>query len=295
MAEQEVAKHTKNLLGAAAGKHGIAHKLREIALEMVIIVFAVSISIWFHSMGEHRHEQAQVRTFLLGLKSDIQSDMAQLSDVIAFHREADQRYAWLAELGPSVAPDPARFDGSYKLISSNNFLVARQGRYEGFKSAGKLTNIEDDKLLDRIIELYEYDIPKLKLSSGGWISNHNRLLDYLQEATSEDDSLQTRYRSLAARKGKLLLQHMSTFPQLYTRAQKVLDEKKGHRRRHRCGVSGPSRAAALIEERDSVLDRARCLAVHSFHVPDSASVHFPIARRRAMPGDATSCPRVIHV
>ena len=226
MAEQEVAKHTKNLLGTAVSKHGLAHKLREILLEMVIIVFAVSISIWFHSVGEHRHEQAQVRTFLLGLKSDIQSDMAQLNEVIAFHREADQRYAWLASLDGAVPVDATRFEAAYKLLGTNNFLVARLGRYEGFKSAGKLTNIEDDKLLDRIIELYEYDIPKLKLSSGGWISGHNRLLDHVQDATAEDDSLQTRYASLTARKGKLLVQRMATYPQLYERAQTVLADDK---------------------------------------------------------------------
>src|SRR5450830_222277 len=223
MAEQEVAKHTKNLIATAAGGHGLGHKLREIVLELVIIVFAVSISIWFHSLGEHRHEQAQVRTFLLGMKKDLQSDMAQLEEVLTFHHQADARYAALAKL-PAALPAGAEagaFDEQYKFIAMNNFLVVRQGRYEGFKSAGKLTNIEDDKLLDQIISLYEYDLPKLSLSSGGWLANHRRLNDFLDQATAEDDGLAARYQALAGRKGRILLEKMGTHPQFYERAALV--------------------------------------------------------------------------
>ena len=36
------------------------------------------------------------------------------------------------------------------MLRVNNFLVPRLGRYEGFKSSGKLTNIEDDALLEKI-------------------------------------------------------------------------------------------------------------------------------------------------
>ena len=224
MAEQEVAKHTKNLLGAATGTHPLAHKLREIALEMAIIVFAVSISIWFHSMGEHRHEQAQVRTFLLGLKRDIRSDMAQLDTVVAFHHKADQHYAWLAALDPAATPDAGPFEATYRFIGSNNFLIPRQGRYEGFKSAGKLTSIEDDRLLERITELYDYDIPKFKLSSGGWLGQHGKLLDFMGQATQEDDSVKARYRAITSRQGNLLLRKMVTYPQLYERASALQAE-----------------------------------------------------------------------
>lgn len=218
MAELEVSKHTKSLINAAAGQHTLAHKLREIVLEMAIIVFAVSISIWFHSMGEHRHEQAQVRTFLLGLKRDLQSDMRQLESMVAFHHKADQHYAWLAALDPAQAPDPAPFEATYRFIGMNNFLIPRQGRYEGFKSAGKLTSIEDDRLLEQITEFYEYDLAKLKLSSSGWLGEQRALNDYVRQAVTEDDSLATRYQALTAKKAKLLLRHMVTYPQLYERA-----------------------------------------------------------------------------
>jgi len=58
MTELEVAEHGKKVIRLARSKeHSLLHKLREVLLEIAIIVFAVSISIWYHSMSEHRHEQ----------------------------------------------------------------------------------------------------------------------------------------------------------------------------------------------------------------------------------------------
>jgi hypothetical protein len=85
MADQEIAKHTKNIWAVVRSPHGFWHKVREMLLEIAIIVFAVSMSIWLHSVGEHRHEQAQVKTFLLGLKRDLQSDLSQIDSIVAFH------------------------------------------------------------------------------------------------------------------------------------------------------------------------------------------------------------------
>ena len=113
MADQEIAKHTKKMWTVLGSEHGVWHKVREMLLEIVIIVFAVSMSIWLHSVGEHRHEQAQVKTFLLGLKRDIQSDLAQVNEIVAFHHASDQRFAYLASLDPSEPPDRAKFNAAY--------------------------------------------------------------------------------------------------------------------------------------------------------------------------------------
>jgi hypothetical protein len=227
MADQEIAKHTKNIWAVmATSQHGIWHKLREILLEIVIIVFAVSMSIWLHSVGEHRHEQAQVKTFLLGLKSDIQSDLEQIEEVVAFHHDADEHYAYLASLDPTAAPERDKFNKAYRRINTNNFLVPRVARYEGFKSSGKLINVENDALLEKIVNLYQYDIPKASLSSGGWLSNHAKLLAFVEAQTGEDDSLTARYKMITSRKGKLLNEHAVTYHQLYERFQTAADNGK---------------------------------------------------------------------
>lgn len=41
------------------------------ALELVTIVFAVTFRIWLHGLSERRHEQQQVKTFLVGLSTSI--------------------------------------------------------------------------------------------------------------------------------------------------------------------------------------------------------------------------------
>lgn len=223
MADQEIAKHTKSLWRIMTAEHGFWHKAREMLLEIVIIVFAVSLSIWLHSVGEHRHEQKQVKTFLLGLKRDIQSDQAQAREIVAFHRASDERYAYLAARDPKELPDGEKFNEAYRHLPMNNFLVPRLGRYEGFKSSGKLTNIENEALLEKIVNLYQYDIPKADLSSGGWLSNHKKLLAYAEQHTVEDDSLVSRYKMATSAAGKRHLRQMVTHPQFYGRYQSIVD------------------------------------------------------------------------
>ena len=227
MADQEIAKHSKQMWGIMnGGEHGVWHKAREMLLEIFIIVFAVSISIWFHSMAEHRHEQAKVKSFLLGLKRDIQADNIQIAEVLAFHHASDERYAYLATRDPNEPPVRDKFNAAYSLLNSNNFLVPRLARYEGFKSSGKLINVEDEALLEKIVSHYEYAIPKASLSSSGWMGNHRALQAYLEEKTSEDDSLKSRYQAIASLKGKRLAERMVTFHQLYERHEGLLKAGK---------------------------------------------------------------------
>lgn len=226
MADQEIAKHTKNIWRLMSAEHPFWHKVREMLLEIVIIVFAVSMSIWLHSIGEHRHEQAQVKTFLLGLKRDIQIDIAQVGDVLAFHHASDLRYAYLASLDPQEAPDRARFNAAYAHLNTNSYLMPRVGRYEGFKSSGKLTNIENDALLEKIVNLYEYDLPKAALSSSGWEKEHRKLIEFADLATAEDNSLTVRYKMATSAAGKRNLERMVTYSQLYERYKTIVDGGK---------------------------------------------------------------------
>lgn len=223
MAVQEIAKHTKKAIEAAGDKeHGWNHKLREIALEVFIIVFAVTLSFWLHGLGEHQHEQQQVKSFLLGLKQDIQSDIRQIEGVVTSHREFDANYRYLASLDPAAPPDIKRFDAAYEKISFNSFLVPQVSRYEGFKSSGKLINIEDPELLQKIVQLYQYDIRKVEMSFSGWLGNHRKLTTYLDEHTDDGDTREGRFRALTTTRGKRLLNRMQTYHQLYERYDTIV-------------------------------------------------------------------------
>jgi hypothetical protein len=223
MAVQEIAKHTKNDVNLARNEgHGWPHKLREIALEIFIIVFAVTLSFWLHGLGEHQHEQQQVKSFLLGLKRDIQSDIEQIESVVKSHRGFDANYQYLASLDPAAPLDSKRFDDAYEKINYNSFLVPQVSRYDGFKSSGKLINIEDPELLQKIVTLYQYDIPKVEMSFSGWAGNHRKLTSYLEDHVDDGDTREGRLRALTSTRGKRLLKRMQTYHQLYERYDTIV-------------------------------------------------------------------------
>jgi hypothetical protein len=57
MAEDEIAKHTKKIYKTWRAKElNFWHKLKEIMVEIFIIVFAVTVSIWFPNRSEHSNE-----------------------------------------------------------------------------------------------------------------------------------------------------------------------------------------------------------------------------------------------
>jgi hypothetical protein len=218
MAELEVAKHGKNVVNMAVNKqHGLAHRLKEIALEIAIIVFAVSISIWFHSMSEHRHEQQQVKAFLLGLKADLKRDVKNLEFVSGAYHDADATYQYLAALDPKVAPDAEKFDKEFDKADANRFFTPVTSRFDGFRTGGKLTNIEDEELLNNILTLYQYAHPAIRSSEAGWSMNQTKLREYFDAALEQGDSREQRYRAVASVAGKRRLRKMVAYPQLYER------------------------------------------------------------------------------
>jgi len=219
VAEQEIAKHTKNVISLVSrNEHGWRHKLSEVGMEIVTIVFAVSLSIWLHGWGEHRHEQEQVRDFLLGLRSDLKGDLENIAEVEAYDHKLDANYAYLIQLDPAAAPDPDKFPQAYDLTWSNIFFTPSTSRYEGFKSAGRLGNIENEALTSKMLELYEGDTKHIHYSETAW--GHNQLVyqDYMEKAQEDgDESMARHYRLLTSLPVKRLLKHQVAQAQLYQR------------------------------------------------------------------------------
>jgi hypothetical protein len=79
--QDELTKHGLKIYKTMSDKkHSFGEKFREIFIEIAIIVFAVTLSIYVHSWSEHRHEQKEVKEFLRGLKTDLTNDLVQLKD-----------------------------------------------------------------------------------------------------------------------------------------------------------------------------------------------------------------------
>jgi hypothetical protein len=223
MAELEVAKHGKNVIHLMTKKeHGLSHRIREVALEIAIIVFAVSMSIWLHGLSQHHHQQQEVRSFLVGLKSDLERDIRSLTEIKEGYKGFDANYAYLAELDPDKQPDWEKFKAAYAASDANWYFLPAKSRYEGFVMSGKLTNIENEKLLTAILALYQGRLLEIQTSEGGWSTRQHKLRDY-REAQLEGDDDRSLFRVSTTPKGKRLLRQMATVPQLYERYQSYID------------------------------------------------------------------------
>lgn len=239
MAFQEIADHTKKIVEIGADKgHAWREKLQEIALEIAIIVFAVSLSIWFHSWSEHRHEQAQVKTFLLGLKKDLQSDIQTIDEVVAVYRRFDGSYKTLNAL-PAKLPADAEPVAAALIDSLGNVSYFPQAsRYEGFKQSGKLINIQNDALVEDILNLYQLRIPQAETSMRGWNAQHQKYRKYLEDQldgisdllsvsdqlTSGKDireDIAPLYKTISSERSKRFYRSMPAHAQLYERFEKI--------------------------------------------------------------------------
>src|SRR6476660_4966831 len=79
MAEQEIIEHTKRIFGIWKTKNSLLHKLSEFIAEILIIVFAITLSIYFHDRSELRHQRHEAKEFLFGLRQDLKTDIEEMN------------------------------------------------------------------------------------------------------------------------------------------------------------------------------------------------------------------------
>ena len=227
--EHEVSTHTKKIYGTAKNpKLGLGEKIKDILIEMLIIVFAVTLSIWFHSRSEHRHEQKEVREFLKGLSNNLTDDIKQLTtnkNVIA-HLQSNYKKILLPRKGHDSDIDSliAHFEVDLRVTRPNI------GRYEGFKSSGKIGMIENDSLRENILAFYEQTIPDLVYGE----NFVNNLQTKIQELSFESSGKTSQQEFAATPKIQLLLWltthnfdvNMKGYQKAADHAKKIVDQIK---------------------------------------------------------------------
>jgi hypothetical protein len=191
MAELEVIKHTKKASRIFRSDSTLVHKVKEFLLEIFIIVFAVGITIWFHDMAEHRHQQGEVKEFLIGLKNDLSNDVTEMQADKAGYRHQQAAFHYF---GFMKADDVGTSDSLKKYtnaIFNKVELIQNNGRFEGFKSSGKIGNIENKRLQNDILDLYQELIPSV-LNATQWYNLHKDRLSILVEQNARIDKVQKR-------------------------------------------------------------------------------------------------------
>ena len=177
----------------------LSEKIKDIFVEIFIIVFAVTLSIWFHSWSEHKHEQKEVKEFLQGLSNDLTDDINQLNTNknIITRLQSNYKKILLPENGFKEDLDSliVHFEVDLRVTRPNI------GRYEGFKSSGKIGTIENDSLKELILVFYEQTIKELNYGE----SFVNNLQVKIQELSFENGDTISRQQFAATHKIQALL------------------------------------------------------------------------------------------
>lgn len=154
---EHIRKHARAVVRAARHPH-LPHpqRLREVALEMIIIIFAVSVSIGLHACRERAREQAEVRAFLASAKENLTKDISTASDEKKRIGAANEHFGHLLEI-KSDATDIPSFMTVFHVIT----VKLNTASYEGFKSSGKLGLIEDEPLKQALLNSYQHRVPQV--------------------------------------------------------------------------------------------------------------------------------------
>ena len=180
MAEQEVLKHTRKVYKIWSSKeYSFWYKLKEFFIEIFIIVFAVTISVWLHNWNEYNHRQNDTKKFLTGLKADLFNDIKEMeSDKVAY-REQQKTFQFITRLKRHEVLNRDSLKKYSNWIFNTSALNTNNGRFEGFRSSGKIGNIESQDLQNDIMDLYTENIPSLLVSTNGYIRRKELLEEYI--------------------------------------------------------------------------------------------------------------------
>jgi hypothetical protein len=156
-------------------------KFREIGIEVLIIVFAVSLAAYLERKREHSSEQKEVKAFLSGLKTDLLRDIEEMKQDKKTYLRYQAACSYFAGIKPGEHVSKDSIDKYYGTLLNTTGLLVNDGRYQGFKSSGKINTIENGELQNDILDLYQEDIPALLASSNYYSAIKQILLNYLLE------------------------------------------------------------------------------------------------------------------
>lgn len=216
--QDEIIKHTKNIYSEMNNKnHSFKEKAKEVLAEILIIVFAVSLSIWLHSWSEERHEHKEAQTFLIGLKEDLQNDISKLEETKKTFHHTQQQIAFVLNLTQNKIDS---IKANHQQINSGtNFIntVVNNGRYEGFKSSGKINTIENQDIRNKILTYYQQTIPGIAITEGAYEKLTSRYVDLLIDGKEDEDI----YANVLKKRTKIILSGINNFTK---DAQKSYDD-----------------------------------------------------------------------
>jgi hypothetical protein len=189
MAEQEVIKHVKAAIEVTRDKtKRWQHKVLDILLEIGIIVFAVTLSIWLHNWSDSSKDKAEEREFLLGLKGDLQADITEMMGDSAVYRLEEKAISYFKRIGSGEAINADSMKIYRDLIFGDAQIYPRSSRFEALKGSGRLSIIRNKQLLLDITDLYSKDFQQIERRNDYVNAMRERSLIPFVEAHGELDA-----------------------------------------------------------------------------------------------------------
>jgi hypothetical protein len=125
----------------------------------LIIVFAVSISIWFHNWSESWKDRSEEKEFYIGLKKDLQADLVEMHGDRDGYKQDLVGVAYFESVGRGGPFTLDTFNKYSGLIFGNTAIAPRTSRFEALKGSGRLDIIRNKELLIDIADLYQKHFP----------------------------------------------------------------------------------------------------------------------------------------
>jgi len=165
MGEHDIAKHTRALVNVIKSPGHLKHKIGDIILEICIIVFAITLSLFVERYREHQNEEKLEHSFLTNLVKDMKTDITQLKDDSTVYEKMRKNFDYLKQAynGKKLNQDSA-LRAANSLYNSVDF-ISSNSRYEALKSSGKLDVIENNNLQLNIVNYYQQTLPSLLAST----------------------------------------------------------------------------------------------------------------------------------
>jgi hypothetical protein len=184
MSEHIVAKHTRKIFKVwGSPNQNIRHKIGEVLIEIGIIVFAITLSLYLERWREHQHEREIEKQFLLGLKADLGNDIKQQAGDSLTYVQLISSWRYLRVAGQENRNLPGD-----SILPRQDFLftkivfIPNDSRFEALKSSGELGVLGDPALQNKILDLYQYKIRVLLSASESFTAlQSNQLIPFLLE------------------------------------------------------------------------------------------------------------------
>lgn len=199
MSESEFVKHSKKIIAVSTDRsRRFKSRVVDIIGEIFIIVIAITISFLFEKWREKQMDQKLEKEFFQGLNTDLNDDLKELKSDSATYMLVAHSLKYLRDYDVTANPHPDSLAKYGHWLFNTTGLIPNTSRIDALKFSGKIGVIENKDLLDKILNLYQEEIPSLIIETSSFTDYKTKLLlpYYYQNIAYSGGNLVEQLRSI---------------------------------------------------------------------------------------------------